>query len=507
MANRSIIIFIQCLMIFFAFGVVNVFAGEVEYLLGTCSDVEVKNYSPYIIKVRHIKNTNIYRAWIDEEHAFEVVQELRNDKGILFVERSKSLEPQFYGDNIEWKRVNSLDYLQSVSNGAGITVAVLDTGFDLTNQDLAEQLWTNPGEVPDDGIDNDLNGYVDDLYGLNTGGLNNGIADKHGHGTQVSSIILSVAPECKIMSIKLNKNQSDYFSIGAIVEGVYYAVQNGADLLNMSFSGKDYSFSLAQALEQASEAGCILLGAAGNNNKGNVEFPANLTEVMAVGSTDMNGEVSDFSAYGSELEVLAVGENIRAIDLNNFSSIVYGTSFSTAVVSGAWAVLKSLNPFLQKNTQKGIICNTISESAQETLLQSTEIPELDGKKISKTVTPKVSFPFLDHFFVKRDCPLHVKLYLPPTDIRASLYLLAEQSNRQWWWLDQKGTWHNYKEESVNKLCSLPAYSNSFEITLFGENGIFPGLESPPFSYYNTNWYVVLTDPEGRFLSPIMSSSL
>jgi len=507
MYNRCVLIFIQHLIIFFVFGSGTLLAGEVEYLVGGSSDLEIKNYSPYIVKVRYIKNSNIYRLWIEKEHAPEVVRELRQDADILFVERSKSLEPQFYGNHIEWKRVNSLNYLQFVSNGTGITVAVLDTGFDLTNQDLAEQLWTNPGEVPDDGIDNDLNGYVDDLHGVNTGGLNNGIADKHGHGTQVSSIILSVAPECKIMSIKLNKNQSDYFSIGAIVEGVYYAVQNGADLLNMSFSGKDYSFSLAQALEQANDAGCMLVGAAGNNKNCNVEFPANIAEVIAVGSADLNGQVSDFSAYGSDLDILALGENIKTIDLDNLSSIVYGTSFSAAVVSGTISVIKAMNPFLHETTIKKIIRNTISKSDQDTLVQSKNIPMLDGQKISETVSPRVSFPFLDHFFIKKGYPLQVNLYLPPTDTKARLYLLTEQSDWQWWWLGQKGTWHHYKEESVNKLCLLPAYSNSIEIALFGENGIFPGLEKTPFSHYNTNWYAVLTDTKGRFLSPIISSSL
>lgn len=250
-----------------------------------------------------------------------------------------------------------------------VVIAVIDTGVDYTHLDLRNNIWLNPGEIPDNGIDDDGNGYVDDVYGWNCVGDNNDPMDDNGHGTHVAGIIaaenndigsVGIAYNCKIMVLKAG-NSSGYFNNSDIAEAIQYAYMNGASVINMSFGGSMLSIAVEDALENAYNS-CVLVAAAGNDsccnhlrcpaceNKG-VSYPAALPYVIGVMSTNADGStVSGFSNYDHypyneiEYEVCAVGENIRSTWPGNKYATLSGTSMAAPVVSAVAALLRSAYP-------------------------------------------------------------------------------------------------------------------------------------------------------------------
>lgn len=247
-----------------------------------------------------------------------------------------------------------------------VVVAVIDTGVDYNHLDLRGNIWVNSAEIPGNGIDDDGNGYVDDVYGWNFVGDNNAPQDDNGHGTHVAGIIaaenndiggVGVAYNCKVMVLKAG-NSSGYFNNSDIAEAIQYAYMNGASVINMSFGGSNISLAVEDALESAYNS-CILVAAAGNDGACNnlycrsclnkkVTYPAALPYVIGVMSTNHDGSVvSSFSNYDHnpydsiEYEVYAVGEAIPSCWPGNKYAVLNGTSMAAPTVSGIAALLRS----------------------------------------------------------------------------------------------------------------------------------------------------------------------
>lgn len=247
-----------------------------------------------------------------------------------------------------------------------VIVAVIDTGVDYSHLDLRNNIWINTAEIPGNGIDDDGNGYIDDVYGWNFVGDNNDPKDDNGHGTHVAGIIaaenndigsVGVAYNCKVMVLKAG-NSSGYFNNSDIAEAIRYAYMNGASVINMSFGGSVISMAAKDALENAYNS-CILVAAAGNDSACNnlsckicqnveVAYPAALPYVIGVMSTNHDGSrVSSFSNYdhypygSTEYEVYAAGEAIPSCWPGNRYAMLNGTSMAAPVVSGIAALLRS----------------------------------------------------------------------------------------------------------------------------------------------------------------------
>ena len=247
-----------------------------------------------------------------------------------------------------------------------VVVAVIDTGVDYNHIDLRNNIWINTAEIPDNGKDDDGNGYIDDVYGWNCVGNNNNPMDDNGHGTHVAGIIaaennkvggIGVAYNCKVMVLKAG-NSSGYFNSSDIAEAIQYAYMNGASVINMSFGASFISIAVEEALENAYNT-CVLVAAAGNDGACNnldcltclvkkVSYPAALPYVIGVMSTDKNGNGrSSFSNYDHypydsiEYEVFAVGEGVGSTWPSNEYACLNGTSMAAPTVSGIAALLRS----------------------------------------------------------------------------------------------------------------------------------------------------------------------
>lgn len=249
-----------------------------------------------------------------------------------------------------------------------VTVAVIDTGVDYNHEDLRANMWTNPNEIPGNGIDDDGDGYVDDVYGANVldgaeGADAGDPMDDHGHGTHVAGIIaaannnkgsVGIAYNSKIMAIKAG-NGSGYFTNSAIAKAVTYAYEHGADVINMSFGGTAISYVVQEALVTAYER-CTLVAAAGNEEAPNEgltavpNYPACFPFVIGVMSESANHVRSAFTNYDIipdnvvEYEVYAPGEMVNSTLPGNKYVKWSGTSMAAPVVSGAAALLRSLHP-------------------------------------------------------------------------------------------------------------------------------------------------------------------
>ena len=250
-----------------------------------------------------------------------------------------------------------------------VIVAVIDTGVDYTHPDLKANMWVNKGEIPGNNIDDDGNGYVDDIYGCSTIGSTydhtGDPLDDHGHGTHVAGIIaasnnkegiVGIAYNAKIMAIKAGQ-ASGVFTQADIAEAILYAYQMGADVINMSFGGSVSSIAVQDALSTAYTT-ATLVASAGNDGKPNENYPgrkldilpsypAALSYVIGVMSVDENGIESGFSNFDGigytsvEYEIYAPGEQIMSTLPDGRYGKLSGTSMAAPVVSAAAALLRS----------------------------------------------------------------------------------------------------------------------------------------------------------------------
>lgn len=246
-----------------------------------------------------------------------------------------------------------------VSRGQDVVVAVIDSGVELTHPDLSANLWANPGEIPANGIDDDNNGFIDDVRGWNFAYDNADPSDDNGHGTHVAGTVAStadnaeggagVAFDARLMAVKGLDSAGDG-TLAALANAVIYAVDNGADVINASWGGEGSDASLASAVAYAVAHGVVFVAAAGNGdffgNPQNVAnfTPASLPGVIAVAATDEFDVRASFSNFGEKLAVAAPGVDVRSTYLGGSYLEESGTSMASPHVAGLAALILSYWP-------------------------------------------------------------------------------------------------------------------------------------------------------------------
>ncbi|EDY81385.1 peptidase families S8 and S53 domain protein [Verrucomicrobiia bacterium DG1235] len=247
------------------------------------------------------------------------------------------------------------------SSAEGIVVAVIDTGINYLHQDLAPNVWVNALEIPGNGIDDDENGFVDDVHGINVIRMDGDPMDDNGHGTHCSGTIgargndgvgvTGVAWDVQLMGAKfLSKNGSG--TTADAIACIDYAVTMGADILSNSWGGGAFSQSLYDAISEAEANGVAFVAAAGNAASDIDKAPAypaayELGNVVSVASVDRRGDLSVFSNYGPEnVDVSAPGSSILSSWIGGESAYetISGTSMATPHASGILALLMAEYP-------------------------------------------------------------------------------------------------------------------------------------------------------------------
>jgi len=262
--------------------------------------------------------------------------------------------------------------------GKGIVVAVVDTGVDYYHPDLDSNIWQNPGEIAGNGIDDDRNGFIDDIRGWDFLYNDNYPMDLdlYGHGTHIAGSIAAerndfgitgVAYNAKIMPVRV----LDTFGNGElnnVAAGIRYAADNGANVINLSIGNEFYpSNQVNAAIEYANNKGSVVVIAAGNSGSSQPDYPARNADRsgIAVGSIDINGRMADTSnrAGSTPLDYLvAPGVDIYSTTPYNNYEIETGTSMATPHVAGVAALVLSTNPTLTPAQVEYILTTTANRN-------------------------------------------------------------------------------------------------------------------------------------------------
>jgi subtilisin len=292
--------------------------------------------------------------------------------------------PDLGGNNWGADLVKAPEVWAQGYTGKGVVVAVVDTGVDYNHEDLRNNIWTNSKEIAGNGIDDDGNGYIDDNYGWNFADKNNNTLDNNGHGTHVSGTIAGennnygvtgIAYDAKIMPVKA-LNESGSGSYSSISKGIRYAVDNGANVINLSLGGTSSNRTLESAINYASSKGVIVVMAAGNDGDSSPDYPARYASKtgIAVGAVDRNNNMPDFSNRSGTNEisyVTAPGVKVYSSVPNNQYATYSGTSMAAPHVAGVVALMLSANPSLTDAQVRQIVAETAENGTQSTTSQNT----------------------------------------------------------------------------------------------------------------------------------------
>lgn len=363
-----------------------------------------------IYKLKFSANTDI----------ISIIQKCKNDPAIEYAQPnylnhlcSEEIEPNdyFYPDQWALKKINIPEAWEIEKGSDDVIIAVVDTGVDYNHEDLKSRIWANSKEIPNNNIDDDGNGYVDDIRGwdfydspnIPSDGdyldRDNDPMDEKSHGTIVAGIIGAIPDNsigiagitwnCQIMPLRAGNR---YFEDDDLCSAIVYAVDNGANIINMSWGGDEFSYVIRDATKYAYDRGCVLVAAAGNDNEAKVIYPATFEHVISVGASDKQDKRASFSNYGAGIDIIAPGDRVFGTVPKNHYSDWSGTSMSAPVVSGVIALMLSKRPSLNNRDIAQILKSSV-DKIDEPLFSG--IGRINAKKallIDLSLTAHISSP-------------------------------------------------------------------------------------------------------------------
>ena len=282
-----------------------------------------------------------------------------------------------WGDLWGMVKVNATGAWERTTGSTNVIVAVIDTGIDLTHPDLVSNLWINASEANGTtDVDDDGNGYIDDVYGWNFVGNNKNPADDNGHGTHCAGTVgavgnngQGVAGVCwtvRVMALKA-ADSNGYFAVSDSAEAVHYAADKGAKIISASYGGVSSSSTERDAITYANGKGVLFVAAAGNYGSDNDLVPVypasyDLANIISVAATGTNDALASFSDYGkTSVDLAAPGVNIFSTVMGGGIGSMSGTSMATPHVAGAAALLLSANPAFTHLQVKAALLNSVDK--------------------------------------------------------------------------------------------------------------------------------------------------
>jgi len=367
-----------------------------ENVTAVCKEVGMVVQKRYLL-------TGIYKMSVSEGKVMETIERLAKNENVEYAEPDYILkiyskipdDPDF--SNL-WGLHNTgqdggtpdadIDAPEAwdITTGSSeVVVAVIDSGVNYDHEDLSSNMWKNTGEIPDNGIDDDGNGYIDDYLGWDFANDDKDPMDDNDHGTHCSGTIGGIGNNdvgvagvnwtIRIMPLKFLDSCGSGSTSDAI-EAIEYATMMGVTIASNSWGGGDYSEALRDAIEVFGNSGGLFIAAAGNDGEDNDETPHypssyNLPNIIAVAATDRNDALADFSCYGKEsVDVAAPGVDIYSTVISGYD-YMSGTSMATPCVSGIAALLKGRNPCWRYPDIKNAIEQSVDTKAS-----------LDGKVVT-----------------------------------------------------------------------------------------------------------------------------
>jgi len=360
--------------------------SDVNRLFSATPVLEIKPVFPEVKPDTRLAGMeSIYRIKVrNPESLDETLQKLSKDPAVVYAEKVPVRKMFDVPNDPLWNSQYHLQLLQVDSargihtGDSSIAIAVIDGGINYLHEDLRADIWVNSTEDLDgdgflspadiDSIDNDSNGFVDDVIGWDFvhlpgqgfPGEDDSLADNNpmdfgGHGTHCAGDaaavtdngvgIASTGGDSRIMCIRAGMTASNGFGyIYYSVEGIYYAANNDAKVISMSYGGDTPSSTEQFAIDYAHTQGVICIAAAGNDDSNVVQYPANYNHVVAVAATDAQDHKADFSNYGSWVDLCAPGVAILSTIISGGYGNQGGTSMSTPIVAGLAGLTAAMFP-------------------------------------------------------------------------------------------------------------------------------------------------------------------
>ena len=364
----------------------NISMGEISIADKAMTTIKKLNLSSDCDVIRTIDSSNVTILQAKTENVSDLLETLNDDESILYAQPDYKVNiAQTSIDEKQWAiqnngqtvdrstgesgfDINLIDAWDITRGTEEVVVGVIDTGIDISHQDLANNIWTNTKETVN-GVDDDNNGYVDDIHGWDFVSEDNSVYDMDAldeHGTHMAGIIAAngrvsgVAPNIKVMPLKALNYSSGYTS--DIIEAINYAKTNGVKIINCSFASIEYNPALEEAI--ATNPDILFVCAAGNYGKPTTEiatFPAcyDLDNIITVSAANNKGQLSEFSTYGDYVDVCAPGVGIYSTIPENQYDFKDGTSCSAAYISGVASLVLSNNQDLIPIEIKNKIINSV----------------------------------------------------------------------------------------------------------------------------------------------------
>jgi subtilisin family serine protease len=390
-----------------------------ELLIGFRADVSTAEQRSVLAKVGAVEKRKFKRihgalARLRPDEVEQALETLRQDKRVRFAEPNFVYQAHAIPNDPFYNRLWGLQNIDApeawdvTTGSSAVTVAVIDTGVDHSHPDLSSRIWINPGEncagCRTDGADNDGNGYVDDWRGWDFANDDNDPTDDNGHGTHVAGTIgatgdngigvTGVNWQVRTMPLKFLTAGGTGTAADAI-SAILYAAQNGAQILNNSWGGEDYSQALADAIASTDANGALFVAAAGNDSSDNDAAPMypssyELPNVVSVAATDSADDLAWFSNAGRQsVDLGAPGENIYSTWPGGTYQYSSGTSMAAPQVAGVAALVKAAFPSATGIGIKAQLLDSVDPAASLAELTTTGGRLNAAGAVSCSGTPKL----------------------------------------------------------------------------------------------------------------------
>lgn len=320
----------------------------------------------------------IYKVYFDDIAKVDAFINELNEKNFIEYAEKVPITQLFitpndpsYGSQWFLTKINAPNAWNVFNGNSNITVAIVDNAIQITHTDLTANKWVNPGEIAGNGIDDDLNGFVDDMNGWDVADNDNNPNPPNttfDHGTHTagdaaartnnSTGVAAIGWNLKIIAVKATRDVGNSSSIEAGYDGIIYAARVGAKVISCSWGGTGSATSEQAVIDYAWNKGSIVVCAAGNSNTSTPNYPAAYNNVFAVASTGSTDVKSSFSNYGTWVDISAPGENIYSTIPNNSYGYMSGTSMATPITAGLCGLVWAKNPSMSPQAVLNCITTT-----------------------------------------------------------------------------------------------------------------------------------------------------
>lgn len=376
----------------------NMIAADFAYTKQIALNYEINKLSRPFHMVKNDLINRVYRLeFANPADVDAIIRELEMNEAIEYAEKIPLLKhcltpnDPSYNSSTQWGlfKIQAAQAWNITTGSTNVVVAIVDDAVEITHSDLAANIWVNTDEIASNGIDDDGNGHIDDRQGWDVASNDNNPNPPNStfdHGTHVAGIVsaktnnsigvASIGFNIKLMAIK-STTQATLVTNG--YEGIVYAYQNGANVINMSWGGSGTSTTAQNIIADAQANGCILVAAAGNDDVSTVFYPAGYNGVVAVASSTTNDAKSGFSNYGTWIDVTAPGSSIYSTIPGNSYDYKQGTSMASPMVAGLMGLVQSVNPGMP---DADVINCVLSTADNIDAVNSSYIGELGSGRIN-----------------------------------------------------------------------------------------------------------------------------